>query len=89
MEAADVYQLLSTAIWSILIGSGPVLLAALATGLIIALFQALTSVQEMTLTFVPKVLVILLSLLASLPLIYATLIGLSDQVFALIMQDGF
>ena len=49
--------------------SAPLLIAALAIGLIIAIFQALTSIQEMTLTFVPKIIVIFLALLVFLPYI--------------------
>lgn len=89
MEAGDVHRILSATIWTILIGGGPVLLAALLTGLGIALMQALTSVQEMTLTFVPKVAVILIAILATLPFTYGLLSELADQIFALIIHDGF
>lgn len=47
--------------------SGPILLAGLAVGLVISLFQAVTQIQEQTLTFVPKILVIFLALLLLLP----------------------
>lgn len=57
-------------------------------GLLIALGQALTSVQEATLTFVPKVAVILVGVVLSLPLIFASLSGLSDRVFELIRGGG-
>lgn len=89
MDAVDVHRILSSTIWTILIASGPVLTAALVTGLAIALMQALTSVQEMTLTFVPKVAVILVAVLATLPFIYAMLDDLGTQVFTLIVHDGF
>jgi flagellar biosynthesis protein FliQ len=51
----------------------PVLLLALAVGLIISFLQALTQIQEMTLTFVPKVLVIMISLMVLLPYMLQTL----------------
>jgi flagellar biosynthetic protein FliQ len=51
----------------------PVMLLALAVGLLISFFQALTQMQEMTLTFVPKVLVILISLMLLLPFMLTTL----------------
>lgn len=89
MDAGDVYQLMSEAIWTVFFASGPVLLAALMVGLGIALFQALTSVQDMTLTFVPKVAVILVVLGLSLPFMYSMLTKLSDEVFSLIISDGF
>ncbi len=52
---------------------GPVMLLALAVGLTISFLQALTQIQEMTLTFVPKMVVILLALLALLPFMLQTL----------------
>ncbi|APX89191.1 flagellar biosynthetic protein FliQ [Brevirhabdus pacifica] len=84
MEASDTYVILSDTLWVVLLASAPVLILALGVGLAIAFFQALTQIQEMTLTFVPKIIVIFIGLIASLPLIYATLSGLSDKVFDLI-----
>ena len=48
---------------------GPMLLTSLAVGVVIGLFQALTQVQEMTLTFVPKLLAIGIVMLLCLPMI--------------------
>jgi flagellar biosynthetic protein FliQ len=61
--------------------SAPAMLAGLVVGLVIAFFQALTQVQEMTLVFVPKILAIFLALLLFLPLMGATLAALATQVF--------
>jgi flagellar biosynthetic protein FliQ len=55
-------QYLSMAFWQIIVVAGPVLLVALAVGLTIGLLQAATSVNEMTLSFVPKMLIVLLAL---------------------------
>jgi hypothetical protein len=55
VSEADAYSIFSSAIWVILIASGPVLAIATLVGLGIAFFQALTQIQEMTLTFVPKI----------------------------------
>jgi flagellar biosynthesis protein FliQ len=84
VDATDTYAILSDMFMTVLIGSGPILGIALIVGLGIAFFQALTQIQEMTLTFVPKIVAIFLGLLASSPFIYATLRRLSDQVFDLI-----
>lgn len=84
MEQGDVHQLVTHTLRVILICSAPVLLAALMVGLAISFFQALTQIQEMTLTFVPKILVIMIVLGLSLPFIFLTLQGLSDQSFDLI-----
>jgi flagellar biosynthesis protein FliQ len=51
----------------------PVMLIALAVGLVVSFFQALTQIQEMTLTFVPKVIVVLISILVFLPFMLTTL----------------
>ena len=54
MDEALFYDTLREGLWVSVIISAPILTVALVTGIIIGLFQALTSVQEMTLTFVPK-----------------------------------
>jgi flagellar biosynthesis protein FliQ len=58
----------------------PVMLVALAVGLAIALVQALTQIQEMTLTFVPKILVIFLSLIIFLPFMLNTLTAFTERL---------
>ncbi len=54
--------LMRSAVMQILMISAPILLIGMAVGLIISIFQATTSIQEQTLSFVPKILAILLSL---------------------------
>lgn len=54
MTEAEILDILRAALWIALIISTPILAVALVVGLAIGLLQALTSVQEMTLTFVPK-----------------------------------
>ncbi|MFU8863108.1 MAG: flagellar biosynthetic protein FliQ [Rhodobacterales bacterium] len=88
MDATDTYVILSEMIIVVLLGSGPILALALMVGLGIAFFQALTQIQEMTLTFVPKIVAIFLGLLASSPFIYSQLRGLSDRVFDLIASGA-
>lgn len=67
--------------------AGPVMGIALAVGLIIALFQALTQLQEMTLVFVPKIVVVFASLLLLLPFMLAQISsffeGLADKIIGL------
>ena len=50
-------------IWTIIITSAPLLIVSLVVGLVISIFQAVTSIQEQTLTFVPKILAIFISLM--------------------------
>ena len=55
-------DMLQMAFWQIILAAAPVLLIALAIGLFIGVFQAATSINEMTLSFVPKVIVVLLGI---------------------------
>jgi len=59
MGASDVFDVLREGLWVALVVALPVLGVALLVGVVIGLFQALTSIQEMTLTFVPKLAAIL------------------------------
>ena len=86
MEQADILQILTLSIRTILYASAPVTIGALAIGLVIALFQALTQIQEMTLTFVPKIIGILLILSISFPYIFSKLKILSDMIFSTIVS---
>jgi flagellar biosynthetic protein FliQ len=56
MSTADVVDITAQAIWLILKCSAPLLLSSLVVGLIVSIFQTVTSIQEQTLTFVPKIL---------------------------------
>jgi flagellar biosynthetic protein FliQ len=62
MTLGTAIQLIREGVLQILIISGPILLIGMGVGLIIAILQATTSIQEQTLTFVPKIAAILLSL---------------------------
>jgi flagellar biosynthetic protein FliQ len=69
------YDTLRQALWIAVMVSLPILVAALVTGVAIGLFQALTSVQEMTLTFVPKLAAILVVFWMSMGFMTETLTG--------------
>ncbi|MCE7026454.1 flagellar biosynthesis protein FliQ [Jiella avicenniae] len=58
MNEAEAIEIVQSAVWTIVAGCGPAVAAAMAVGVVIALFQALTQIQEVTLTFVPKILAI-------------------------------
>jgi flagellar biosynthetic protein FliQ len=70
------------AIWVMLLVGAPVMLVALVVGLVVSLLQALTQIQEMTLTFVPKVIAIFLALLVATPFMLSTLSDFTLEVFA-------
>lgn len=63
MTVNDVTAIAEQAIYTIIKCSAPMLLVSLCVGLIVSIFQTVTSIQEQTLTFVPKVLAIFLSLI--------------------------
>jgi flagellar biosynthetic protein FliQ len=81
----DILDLLREALGSAALMALPLLLAALFTGLLIGLLQALTSIQEMTLTFVPKIGVMLLVFWASAGMMVGLVVKLFEsRVLALI-----
>jgi len=80
MTGADVLDIARDAIWVLLEVAAPVMVLALVVGLVIAFFQALTQIQEMTLTFVPKIIAIFLSLLILLPYMGQTLIAFMERL---------
>ena len=63
----------------------PIMTTALPVGLSVSLVQALTQIQEMTLAFVPKILVIFLSLVLFMPFMMSTMIGFGNELFAKIV----
>ena len=73
MQEAVFYDTLRQGLWVSVIISVPILSMALIAGLTVGLFQALTSVQEMTLTFVPKLLAIVLVFWGSMGFMTQTL----------------
>ncbi|MEQ8403548.1 MAG: flagellar biosynthesis protein FliQ [Oceanicaulis sp.] len=86
MTPGEVLDIGAEAIWTMLAMAAPVMLIGLAVGVVIALVQALTQVQEMTLVFVPKIIAIFLALLIFLPLMGALLSGfmttIADRIVA-------
>ncbi|HXW68090.1 MAG TPA: flagellar biosynthesis protein FliQ [Dissulfurispiraceae bacterium] len=66
---------------TILLVGGPVLLVSLVIGLMISLFQAVTSLQEITMTFVPKIIAVFVTLLVALPWMVKVLVGFTVSIF--------
>jgi flagellar biosynthetic protein FliQ len=88
MNQADAIDILQAAIWTIIVASGPAVAAAMAIGVVIALLQALTQVQEITLTFIPKILAVLIVSALSAPFMGAAIFGFTELVYGRI-QNGF
>jgi len=66
--------------------SAPAMLVALVVGLAVALFQALTSIQEVTLTFVPKIILVFAVLLVTMPFMASELQQLTEDLYARIIR---
>lgn len=79
MTEAEIIDILRAALWTALVVSTPILTVALVVGLAIGLLQALTSVQEMTLTFVPK--------LAAILVVFWMTMSFSGQTLTKFYQD--
>jgi len=88
MNEADALELMHGAIWSVIVCSGPAVIASMIVGLAVALLQALTQVQESTLTFVPKILAVFAAMVLMAPAIASQLNGFTELLFSRI-ETGF
>lgn len=84
MEQAQIINVLQQAVYTILIASAPLLGVGLVIGLIVSIFQAATQINEQTLTFVPKIIGILLALLVFGGFILTTVFEYAKNMFAMI-----
>lgn len=81
MDENLIFDLTRQALWIAVRMSAPLLIVALVAGVVIGLFQALTSIQEMTLTFVPKIGLMLVVFWVSMSFMTATLVSFfTDQI---------
>lgn len=88
MSGAEVLDVARLAILTLLIVSGPMMFVGLAVGVVIALFQALTQIQEMTLVFVPKIIAIFLTLLIMLPFIGSQMNAMMIDIMERVIASG-
>ncbi|GGG36981.1 flagellar biosynthesis protein FliQ [Chelatococcus composti] len=88
MNEADALDIVQAAIWTIIIGAGPAVAAAMLVGIGIALLQALTQIQEMTLTFIPKILAIFVVIALTGSFTGAQIFAFTEQVYGRI-TTGF
>ncbi|WP_114395300.1 flagellar biosynthesis protein FliQ [Oleisolibacter albus] len=80
MNQADVLDLLRSGIWAVIWASAPPLMVALVVGFGISLLQALTQIQEATLSFVPKIALIMVSIVIALPFMFHVLSNYMEQI---------
>ena len=88
MNEADALDIVQAAIWTVLAASGPAVLSAMVVGVVVALIQALTQVQEITLTFVPKILAVMAAVAFSAPFIGSQISIFTTMIFSRV-QSGF
>ena len=88
MDSGTAISLLRTSILQILTLSAPLLIVGLVVGLIISIFQATTSIQEQTLTFVPKIAAIFITVMFLGPWMMASLINFTRSIFNQISVIG-
>ncbi|GAB5464828.1 MAG: flagellar biosynthesis protein FliQ [Candidatus Kapaibacteriales bacterium] len=84
MTEEMVIDVVREAFWNVLLVVGPILIVSLGIGLAISIFQAATSISEQTLSFVPKLIGVLLVTALVLPFIIGTLTDFTRQIFDLI-----
>jgi flagellar biosynthetic protein FliQ len=88
MTGAEVLDIARDGIWTLIIVSAPMMIVGLVVGVIIALFQALTQIQEMTLVFVPKIIAIFVTMLIALPFMGDVMAGYMMRVADMIVTGG-
>jgi len=86
MSGSDTLDLARGAIWLLIELSAPMMIAGLVVGVAIAMLQALTQIQEMTLVFVPKILVVFVVLILSLPFMASSLSTFMHRIVELIVK---
>ncbi|WP_341896820.1 flagellar biosynthesis protein FliQ [Ferrovibrio terrae] len=80
MTAVEVVDVMREAIWVLLKVAGPAMIVSLVIGLVISLFQAVTQLQEPTLTFVPKILAIFGTLVITMPFMIGVMVSFMEQL---------
>ena len=77
----EVINILTDAVYTVVLSAAPVLLVAMAVGLIVSIFQATTQINEQTLAFVPKIVAVLLSILLFGGYIFGMVGGFVTRLF--------
>ena len=88
MTGAEALDIARDGIWVLILVSAPMMLVGLVVGVVIALFQALTQIQEMTLVFVPKIIAIFVTMLVSLPFMGDVMSGYMQRIADMIVSGG-
>ncbi|MFN2746240.1 MULTISPECIES: flagellar biosynthesis protein FliQ [Bacillus] len=82
MNSEFVISIAEKAVYVTLLISGPLLVLALAVGLIVSIFQATTQIQEQTLAFIPKIVAVLVGLVIFGPWMLSTILSFATELFS-------
>jgi flagellar biosynthetic protein FliQ len=88
MSLEQIAALIQDMMWTTLVVSAPILAASLVVGLLIAVFQAATQINEQTLTFVPKIVTVFAVFGGLFPWMMTMMIGFSSRILELIAGQG-
>lgn len=88
ITGAEILDIAREAFWVTLVVAGPAMLAGLVVGLVIALLQALTQVQELTLVFIPRIIVMFAVIAIALPFMGSALGAFATKLYAMIAAGG-
>ena len=88
MSEAEIFEITRDGIFTLLKVVTPIIGIALAVGLIIGIFQALTQIQEMTLAFVPKIIGVFVTLILLFPFMFGQMKNLTEGLFDRIVNGG-
>lgn len=88
MNGTEVLDIARDGIWVMILVAAPMMAVGLLVGVVIALFQALTQIQEQTLVFVPKILAIFVTMLVALPFMGSTMSSYMTRLADMIVTGG-
>lgn len=88
MTPEGVVEIGRQALWTLMVVSAPMLIVGLVVGLGISIFQAATQINEMTMTFVPKIVAVLVVALVTLPWVLSRMISFTEAIFEQLLTLG-
>jgi len=88
MTDAEVVKILREALMTTIVVSAPILGVGMVVGLVISIFQTTTSIQEQTLTFVPKIVAIFIAIVIFASWIIHTLVSYTKNIFGMVSKIG-
>ncbi len=86
MDQEMILYLITRSVNTAILLSGPILIVGLVVGLLVGIFQAATQINEMTLTFIPKMLAVLATLIIGLPWMLEQILSFTQEIFNLIVE---